>query len=135
MTVMLDAPAVQAAPPAALVFDPATPASVPAARHWTRQVLGLGPGSDIEILVSELVGNAVVHGGPRVELDLRYTDGGIEITVTDSGTRTAPRDHRPDGEHGLGLIIARALAAHLTVEHVPDGRAARAVLHTPGGAR
>lgn len=111
-------------------------ASVPRARHVVRSVLD-GAGLDemataeIEIVVSEIVGNAVRHARP-------LTDGAIhvqcevtpevlphvEIAVTDGGSpghKVVPRTAADSDTSGRGLFIVEGLADEWgVVENLED---------------
>ncbi|MET9297411.1 ATP-binding protein [Streptomyces sp. NPDC003077] len=65
-----------------------------------------------ELLISELVTNAVVHGkGPDVCVSLAHAAGRLHIEVTD-GSPHPPHLHHPgpDEEHGRGLLLVQALS-------------------------
>jgi anti-sigma regulatory factor (Ser/Thr protein kinase) len=71
---------------------------------------GLAPyrRADLNLLVSELVNNAVVHGRGRIELQLERRDGAVWAQVSDEGPgfrrgRPAPAPER-DGGWGLQLL-------------------------------
>ena len=65
------------------------PAQVSRAREQTRKVLprwGLGEHTDVaELIVSELVTNAVVHGAGQIEVRLSYGACGLRAEVHDHG--------------------------------------------------
>jgi anti-sigma regulatory factor (Ser/Thr protein kinase) len=65
----------------------------------------------VVLLVSELVTNAVVHGGPPIELRLRQTGTHVVIEAFD-GESFLPRKLRPtpDDEHGRGLQLVALLS-------------------------
>lgn len=112
------------------------PASVPRARHVLRSVLD-GAGLDetakaeIEIVLSEIVGNAVRHarpledGGIHVQCEVAAdVEPHVEIAVTDGGSpgRTVlPRDADASATSGRGLRIVEGLADEWgVVEDVRD---------------
>jgi anti-sigma regulatory factor (Ser/Thr protein kinase) len=89
------------------------------ARAWLRNVTAWLPeGTEITLtlLVSELITNAVRHGGAGsedpIELELRALDKGIGVTVTDAGPGFAPsrRDAPLDEPGGWGLVLVDQLA-------------------------
>jgi Histidine kinase-like ATPase domain len=98
------------------------------ARHFVRELLncwGLGHLSDdAEMIIAELVGNAVRHGvrtappvvargasGPALRLCLLRRLGEVMIAVTDpSDEAPAPKSPNSDGESGRGLQIVGALS-------------------------
>jgi anti-sigma regulatory factor (Ser/Thr protein kinase) len=102
---------------------PGIPESVPVARSRVRAALGLhGLGEyadDAEIIVSELVTNAVQHACDNgtmtigVTLTAAGSPAAVTVAVSDS-SRLGPvrRDTPPDSEQGRGLQIVRALSAH-----------------------
>jgi anti-sigma regulatory factor (Ser/Thr protein kinase) len=95
-----------------------------------------GLANDAELLVSELVGNAVRHARPlpggvvcvaweiaRREVTLRVTDGG-----SSNGHRPQASVAGPDAVSGRGLAIVAALAARWGVEPARGGQSVWAVL-------
>ncbi|MEZ7127924.1 ATP-binding protein [Nonomuraea sp. AD125B] len=99
-------------------------------RGWTEQVKvnasqGLTANLDprrFDVIVANLVGNALKHGGPPVVVSARSTENGLEIRVRDHG-KGIPREALPhvfdrffkagagrarSQGSGLGLAIARA---------------------------
>ncbi|MBV1853165.1 ATP-binding protein [Catellatospora tritici] len=94
---------------AAAIRLPGGAGSATMARHFVRTQLSAwalpDPGGDVLILTSELVGNAVQHGGGAVAIRLVRTDAGVRIEVTDRDPRPpVPRPAGIDGGFGLGLI-------------------------------
>lgn len=74
------------------------------------------------LVVTELVSNAVRHGGGCVSLELRAHEAQVTISVAD-GSAVAPR-HRadPDDEGGRGLLIIEALSQRWGVEDHHGGK-------------
>lgn len=80
--------------------------------------LSAGRMEDARLLVSELVTNAVVHGGPRngcpsIEVHVRVLAGSAAVCVSDGGAGFAPADlvgSRPGvpGRRGLELVAILA---------------------------
>ncbi len=93
---------------------PSDPASVGKARHATMRACAVWgvPQADLaEVVVSELVANAVLHGWGVVQLRLYDTASGLRIEVEDSNPEP-PRlvPHRPLGEGGHGLHVVSEVA-------------------------
>ena len=81
--------------------------------------------ADAELLVTELVTNAVRHGGPGVDLWLRrLPSGGLRLEIVDGRGGAAPRVQRPsdDAEGGRGLVIVQALASRWGAERLAAGK-------------
>ncbi|MDT7569991.1 MAG: hypothetical protein QOE05_165 [Actinomycetota bacterium] len=98
------------------------------ARAATRRILPgwrLGALLDpVLLVVSELVGNAVRHGRPPVDLRLRKTDRGVRVDVHDEDSAppaTSATSH--DAESGRGLMLVDAVAVDTGVEQIEgDGK-------------
>ncbi|MEV5408648.1 ATP-binding protein [Thermopolyspora sp. NPDC052614] len=92
------------------------PRAAAQARRLVRDVLRTLPlpdavVDDAVLMVSELVGNAVLHGSPPFELDLRVGDGELHAEVLDAGSGgPRPRDAGSEAEHGRGLGIVAQLS-------------------------
>lgn len=95
--------------------------NVSRARDFTRETLTTWSWTDrtddVQLCVSELATNAVLHGVPpgrgfALHLALHPTDGVLRVEVHDSGPGgVRARDHAsPDAEHGRGLLLVTALA-------------------------
>ncbi|WP_432572456.1 ATP-binding SpoIIE family protein phosphatase [Kineococcus sp. SYSU DK005] len=92
---------------------PSEPSSVGKARHATLRacaVWGLGVGPQAEIVVSELVANAVLHGWGPVGLRLFDLPGALRVEVEDDSPEH-PRvvQARPDGAGGHGMRVVATL--------------------------
>jgi anti-sigma regulatory factor (Ser/Thr protein kinase) len=99
------------------------------ARAWLHNVarwLDRESEQTLALLISELVNNAVRHGGAGdaalIELELRATADGVGVEVTDPGPGFAPRRReRPLEEPGgWGLVLVDQMADRWGVTH--DGR-------------
>lgn len=127
-----------------------------AARRWTDSVqLDLPDGiraeldqRRLDVIVANLVGNALRHGRPPVSVALRATGSSIELEVTDHGPGLSPevlphvfdRFYKADTARarsessGLGLAIAQANArlhgGDIEAANQPEG-GARFVLRLP----
>jgi len=106
---------------------PAEPQAAGGARCKVRALLataGLVP-EDAELLVSELVGNAVRHAsGADILLRATLTDGLLRVEVQDSSSRL-PALPEPPGwasEGGRGLLLVELLAERWGAEPVPGGK-------------
>ncbi len=95
---------------------PPSPSSVPRARRLAGDQLafwGFGEHRETaELLVSELVTNALRHGSGSIRLSLRARDGLLRFEVEDAGM-TVPRVRRPgeDDEGGRGLRLVSMLSS------------------------
>jgi anti-sigma regulatory factor (Ser/Thr protein kinase) len=126
-----------AEPPATVQLDLPADATAPgAARAQTRRTLrawGL-PGllDPLLLAVSELVGNAVRHGRPPVEMLLRRTGRSVRVEVHDEDASSGPRHGGLpdlDAESGRGLFLVEAVSAESGVEQIPgDGKVVWATL-------
>ncbi|MER0445733.1 ATP-binding protein [Streptomyces sp. Edi4] len=73
------------------------------------------------LVVSELVTNALRHGGGRYTLELSATADGVAAAVSDPSP-APPRERTPDlngGSGGFGWHMVRRLTTHLTITPGP----------------
>lgn len=93
---------------------PGEPASIARARHAvvrTCHAWELGDAANAELVVSELVANAVLHGWGRVTLRLHDTGEGLRIEVEDSNpTPPVATEGHPGRIGGFGMRIVERLA-------------------------
>lgn len=94
---------------------PADAASAAAARHFTADVLaqwGVGALADsVELCVSELVTNAVVHTASDVEVCLAIDARNVRVEVADDSERPPTlQEADDDATSGRGLFIVEAVA-------------------------
>jgi anti-sigma regulatory factor (Ser/Thr protein kinase) len=76
----------------------------------------------VELVVSELVTNALLHTQTRADLRATVTDDAIHIEVHD-GASMAPQTREPQGAGGgFGLHIVEAIAAEWGWRATPDGK-------------
>ena len=103
----------------------------------------------LERILSNLIGNAIEHGGRSTRVAAHGSDEGVLIDVSDQGPGIPPEfmphlferfskadTSRSANGSGLGLAIAAEnaalLAGRIEVTNLP-GRGARFTLHLPGG--
>jgi phosphoserine phosphatase RsbU/P len=103
------------------------PASIKAARRFVVECveqLGLRCLPDVQLMVSELATNAVIHARSRFDLTLERVDPNIvrvEIRDFGDGTpRLSPQSNESD--KGRGLLVVDLLAQAWGVENRPGGR-------------
>lgn len=93
---------------------PGEPPSIARARHAvlrTCHAWDLGDPSNAELVVSELVANAVLHGWGRVTLRLHDTGEGLRIEVEDSNpTPPVATEGQPGRIGGFGMRVVERLA-------------------------
>lgn len=119
-----------------LALDPAAPS---AGRSLVRLLLRQWGVADADVhdeaalVVSELVTNALVHGGRTATLTLALVDDRVQVAVQDSSPLIpAPRASSVDDESGRGLEIVSMLALGWGVEPVPGGKRVFAELALAG---
>lgn len=92
------------------------------AEELARAEVGAQQLSDIAVIVSELVTNAIRAGSPTVHVRMLVEAGALRIEVRDdAGGTPTPRTVGPRATHGRGLQIVRALASGWGVEPVAGG--------------
>lgn len=76
----------------------------------------------LELIVSELVTNCVLHAGTPFRITIQSTDGHVYGEISDTGTGL-PTMRSPNGHqtHGHGLGIVARLAAEWGVLNPPAG--------------
>lgn len=93
---------------------PSEPASIGRARHAvvrTCEAWDIPDASNAELIVSELVANAVLHGWGHVALQLYDTGDGLRIEVEDDNpTPPVTTDGHPGRVGGFGMQIVERLA-------------------------
>ena len=106
------------------VLLPATPDSVTAARRFVRaamQDMPLSTCEIVELLVSELATNAVVHARSEFQIRVLRAPGSVRVEVVDAGAGDiAPRTIADNEAHGRGLRIVGQLADEWGVLSTPD---------------
>jgi anti-sigma regulatory factor (Ser/Thr protein kinase) len=117
-------------PPATHILTelPYLPSAVPQARRVLRECLGLTDlAEDVrgtaELLVSELVTNAVKYGKPPVWLLVELRPGLVHASVSDTSTALPQRRAaEPEAEGGRGLLILDAFAGSWGAVSVESGK-------------
>jgi anti-sigma regulatory factor (Ser/Thr protein kinase) len=76
---------------------------------------------DALLLISELVTNSILHGGPPIVLAIECDGGGMHVRVRD-GSRTPPvlAARGDDAEDGRGIALVDLLSDTWGVEPVED---------------
>ena len=100
-----------------------------AVREWLRSAGNRCDWFTAELLVSELVTNALRHGDGRIEARLSVDRAGVALFVSDDG-RELPAVRRGDASAsgGLGLQIVDRLASRWGVTPRADGKTVWVVL-------
>jgi anti-sigma regulatory factor (Ser/Thr protein kinase) len=111
-----------------LIELPPTPDAVALARRFVSEHGdGLDPElvEDAELLVSELVTNAIKHGKPAILLRVRSEPPGIGVEVTDEGPEEpviSSDEPAYDQHSGRGLRMVAAVASAWGVRRPEDGQ-------------
>jgi CheY-like chemotaxis protein len=106
------------------------------ARELVRDALGdwglLAIIDDAVLVVTELVTNAITHGGSALRLQLSRTSGAFRIEVVDEGDGTPePQPHDTEAEGGRGIMLVDAMSTSWGVENVPSGKLVWAEIAIP----
>lgn len=120
-------------PQQAVLTLPSLQSAVRDFRNFADNVLGRWKLPESErasalLIVSELAGNAAVHGRASTSLYLARDRGTLDIEVMDSGACVPDREERADidpVEHGRGMYIVEVLASEVVVRDNHDGRTVR----------
>ena len=100
--------------PAAELSVPSVPRSVAEVRRFARAACAPGSSSAdaVELLVSELATNALVHGAGDVRVRVLPRDGVVRVEVDDdSPVLPVRRSAGPTAEGGRGLALVTALSS------------------------
>lgn len=90
---------------------------------------------DAELVVSELLGNAVRHAASRVAVSLDAHEDQVTVSVTDGSAEVPqPRALSHFAENGRGVAIIDALSDGWGVERQPRGKRVWARLRPPGAS-
>jgi hypothetical protein len=91
-----------------------------------------GLAADAELVVTELVTNAVLHGAPPVLVRITGRRHRVRIEVSDSATTLPLRHHRrSEGMTGRGLDVVETLSHAWGVQSGPEGKLVWAELGRP----
>lgn len=119
---------------------PVAPGSVTAARHATGEFAEQAGAAreDVELAVSEAVGNSVLHAYPEGESGTIAVRAGVEenrvvIVVQDNGTGVRP--HIQGRGLGLGIPLIARLSEDYRVEDAPEGGAIVTMRFSTKGGR
>lgn len=103
--------------------------SVAIGRHWVVRtaveggVTGMA-NQVVELLSSELLANAVLHGpaSTAIGIQVRHTDTSVRVSVSDGGDTSPVVLHRePSAPNGRGMAIVEAMSSRWGVEEHADG--------------
>ncbi|MEU2494937.1 ATP-binding protein [Streptomyces sp. NPDC007883] len=148
-----DAPEARTAPEPGAHEDPPAPvpgaqdrrpATASAAREWVRRLLDGHPGAplpprvvnDVLLVTSELVTNALRHGGGIAAFHAELDGGTVRISVADRSATPPSSASRRDvtTPGGFGWPLVRRLSRSVTITPTGDGKTVEAVLLlTPDG--
>ncbi|MFJ8506956.1 ATP-binding protein [Streptomyces avermitilis] len=119
---------------------PTTPTAVTAVRHQAMDAITGWKAElndelmhTVELVISELVTNAVRHAGTgKVSLSVQLVQAGLRIEVDDSNP-VLPQLCLPDeyAENGRGLFLVAALADRYGAEPTPTGKRCWAEIALP----
>lgn len=98
------------------------------ARDFVREVAGATVGEDaldrVELLVSEVVTNAVRYGAPPITLALAHEDADLVVRVSDGNPAPPVQRHAKDWEEsGRGIELVDLLSDEWGVEPSETGKA------------
>jgi anti-sigma regulatory factor (Ser/Thr protein kinase) len=96
-------------------------------RHFLRRIeVDVSVVEDAELLVTEMVTNAVLHAKTTVVLEVHVTGEEVAVAVTDRSDRPLQaRTPTPDTVTGRGLTILDELAPGWSVEYHEEGKTVR----------
>ena len=124
----VEEPAQEEAQHASIVL-PGQRQSVGIGRHWVVRtaveggVTGMA-NQVVELLSSELLANAVLHGpaSMAIGIQVRHTESAVRVSVSDSGdTRPVVLHREPSAANGRGMAIVEAMSSRWGVEEHVDG--------------
>ena len=78
---------------------------------------------DAVLMVSELVTNSVLHGGPPVVVAVDCMEDALQVRVRDGSSELpTPREAAQADEGGRGLALVAEMSADWGVDPVEDGK-------------
>ena len=94
------------------------------ARRWLAEVLGERQRlSELQLCLSELVTNAVLHARTPLTVSVQERSGWVRVTVRDGSPAMPQRQHRPlTAPSGRGLHLLDALTSRWDAERVGSGK-------------
>lgn len=106
---------------------PSEPDSVATARRLVRHVTSSWGGGDltdtVALLATELVANAVRHGGDDIDIVIRVAEDCVRVEVRDSSDAVpTKRDASDDKESGRGVALVDALSEAWGCDPTVDGK-------------
>lgn len=115
------------------------PAAAPVARQLVIQAcrrwgVALAAQNHAELVVTELVSNAVRHAGTPIDLSISLRPGRLQISVRDRSTVHPPRPRPPEltAESGRGLMLISSLCASCGSTPMVDGKVVWAAMPVSG---
>jgi|tagenome__1003787_1003787.scaffolds.fasta_scaffold20960753_3 anti-sigma regulatory factor (Ser/Thr protein kinase) len=84
--------------------------------QWDRKL----PSEDAQLVVTELVTNALQHAGGKIDVCLELDDESLRISVVDPEPQRLPTLGKPHGDGGYGLNIVSALSVAWGFESAYD---------------
>jgi anti-sigma regulatory factor (Ser/Thr protein kinase) len=76
---------------------------------------------DLQLVMSELVANALLHGSGTIGVDLSLLDGCLRLEVRDGGGASLPRVRPGESVGGWGLRFVDQLSDRWGVDHDATG--------------
>lgn len=111
--------------PADVLTVPSVPRSVASVRRFARSACDGLPGlaDTVELLVSEVATNALVHGAGDVKVRVVVRGRTVRVEVDDEG-ESLPRARQalPTAEGGRGLALVAALSSDWGIQTTPGGK-------------
>ena len=103
--------------PGAELSVPSVPRSVASVRHFARAA------DTVELLVSEIATNALVHGAGEVRIRVDVSGGTVRVEVDDGGAALPTvREASTTAEGGRGLALVAAMSSGWGVAPRPGGK-------------